>query len=122
MRVAPGGCLWRLSGGAGKRTHQPAVEDVKQRLLCIQAMESARCFEEGVITDAADADLGSVLGLGYPTWTGGTLSYIETVGLETFVSACDRLADRHGERFRPSAWLRERSRVGQKFHPSPRQG
>jgi 3-hydroxyacyl-CoA dehydrogenase/enoyl-CoA hydratase/3-hydroxybutyryl-CoA epimerase len=100
---------------------QPHVNEVKQRLLCIQALESARCFEEGVVTDAADADLGSVLGLGYPTWTGGTLSYIETVGLETFVATCDRLADRHGERFRPSAWLRERSRAGQKFHPSPRQ-
>jgi 3-hydroxyacyl-CoA dehydrogenase/enoyl-CoA hydratase/3-hydroxybutyryl-CoA epimerase len=97
---------------------QPEVEEVRQRLLYIQALESARCVEEGVITAPADADLGAVLGLGYPSWTGGTLSLIDTVGLPFFIAACDRLADRHGERFRPSAWLRARAEQGEQFHTS----
>lgn len=95
---------------------QPDVEDVKQRLLCIQALESARCVEEGVIQASADADLGAVLGVGFPGWTGGTLSYIDTVGAAEFVARCDRLAERHGERFRPSAWLRGRAARGASFH------
>ncbi len=64
--------------GAGERFPvariQPVVEEVKRRLLYIQALETARCLEEGVLTDPADGDLGSVLGWGFPTWTGGTLS------------------------------------------------
>jgi 3-hydroxyacyl-CoA dehydrogenase/enoyl-CoA hydratase/3-hydroxybutyryl-CoA epimerase len=97
---------------------QPDVEEVQQRLLYIQALESARCVEEGVITAPADADLGAVLGLGFPTWTGGTLSLIDTVGLKPFLAACDRLADRHGERFRPSKWLRARAECGEQFYPA----
>ncbi|MPN42520.1 Fatty acid oxidation complex subunit alpha [bioreactor metagenome] len=86
------------------------------RLLNMQAMESARCLEESVLTSAADGDIGSILGLGYPAWTGGTLSYIDTIGGDVFVQQCDALADQFGERFRPSAWLRERVRSGQRFH------
>lgn len=96
---------------------QPDVEEVKTRLLYSEALESARCVEEGVVPAAADADLGAVLALGYPVWTGGTLSFIETVGLAPFVAECDRLADRYGERFRPSPWLRARAAEGQLFHP-----
>ena len=95
---------------------QPDVTDVKHRLLYIQALESARCAEERVVPEPADADLGSILGLGYPSWTGGTLSFIETVGPARFVAECDRLADTYGERFRPSAWLRERARSRNAFY------
>lgn len=98
---------------------QPSVEDVKRRLLYIQALEAARCIEEGVVTEAADADIGAVLGLGFPTWAGGTLSLIETVGLATFVSECDSLAGQHGERFRPSEWLRERANNNEPFYARP---
>jgi 3-hydroxyacyl-CoA dehydrogenase/enoyl-CoA hydratase/3-hydroxybutyryl-CoA epimerase len=95
---------------------QPAVDEVKQRLLCVQALEAARCVEEGVVPDVADVDLGAVLGLGYPTWTGGPLSYMETVGLKPFVAICDRFAERYGERFRPSSWLRERAQTEISFY------
>lgn len=98
---------------------QPSVEDAKRRLLTIQALEAARCVEEGVITAPADADLGAVLGLGFPAWTGGTLSLIETVGLRAFVADCDALASQFGERFRPSAWLRARADADEPFHPRP---
>lgn len=97
---------------------QPDVQEVKHRLLYMQALESARCVEEGVVGDPADADLGSILALGFPSWTGGTLSFIETVGGVAFITDCDRLADIHGERFRPSAWLRERATRFNVFYPA----
>ena len=88
---------------------QPAIEEVKTRLLYRQALESARCLEEGVLRHAEDGDVGSIFGIGFPAWTGGTLSFIDTVGLARFVAECDRLADRYGERFRVSDALRERA-------------
>lgn len=96
---------------------QPAVEEVRDRLLYIQALESARCVEEGVIDRASDADLGSILGIGYPSWTGGALSFIDSVGLQHFVLRCEELARRHGSRFEPSEWLRERANRNMPFYP-----
>lgn len=90
---------------------QPPVEAVKERLLYIQSLEAARCMEEGVLTDPADADLGSVLGWGFPAWSGGTLSLIDTTGPARFIAACDALAAVHGERFRAPEWLRGRDRI-----------
>jgi 3-hydroxyacyl-CoA dehydrogenase/enoyl-CoA hydratase/3-hydroxybutyryl-CoA epimerase len=52
------------------------VAEVRKRLLFIQALETARCLEEGVLAQAKEGDVGSVLGWGFPTWTGGTLSLI----------------------------------------------
>ncbi len=95
---------------------QPDVETLKQRFLTIQALETARCVEEGVLTSAAEGDLGSILGIGYPAWTGGALSYIETVGLPAFVERCEHFAEAFGPRFLPSKWLIERARAGQPFH------
>lgn len=111
--------LWTgLRDAFPQAAHQPAPTDVRHRLLYIQALESARCVEESVVCDPADADLGAVLALGYPSWTGGTLSFIETVGVAPFVAECDRLAEHYGERFRPSPWLRARAAEGQTFHPA----
>jgi 3-hydroxyacyl-CoA dehydrogenase / enoyl-CoA hydratase / 3-hydroxybutyryl-CoA epimerase len=90
---------------------QPDVEAVKKRLLYIQSLETARCLEEGVVTDPADADVGSIFGWGFPAWTGGTASLVDTVGLEEFVAECDRMADACGEHYRPSAWLRARGQL-----------
>lgn len=87
---------------------QPAVEEVKKRLLYRQALEAVRCFEEGVIRTRLDADLGSILAWGFPAYTGGTLSFVEYVGVEEFVQECDRMADAYGERFRPTEGLRKR--------------
>ncbi|MFO1393610.1 MAG: 3-hydroxyacyl-CoA dehydrogenase NAD-binding domain-containing protein [Steroidobacteraceae bacterium] len=95
---------------------QPPVNDIEKRFLCIQALEAARCMEEDVVTTASEADLGSILGWGFPAWTGGTLSYIDTVGIREFVAECDRLAKRYGKRFKPSKWLRERAARGESFH------
>ncbi|MBL0115186.1 MAG: enoyl-CoA hydratase/isomerase family protein [Sphingomonadales bacterium] len=92
------------------------VAQLKQRFLYTQAIETARCLEENVIETAEDGDLGAVYGWGFPAWTGGTLSYIDTVGIEAFVRECDRLAQLHGPRFAPSTWLRERAAKRQGFY------
>lgn len=92
------------------------VEELKKRYLYAQAMETARCLEEGVLETPQDADLGAVYGWGFPLWTGGTISYIDTVGIETFVAEADRFAQKYGPRFLPSAWLRERAAKGQAFY------
>jgi 3-hydroxyacyl-CoA dehydrogenase/enoyl-CoA hydratase/3-hydroxybutyryl-CoA epimerase len=94
---------------------QPPVEEVKKRMLYVQALETARCLEENVIMHAADGDLGSVFGWGFPTWAGGTLSLIETVGITEFVAECDGLAQRHGSRFLPTAQLRQMATTGRGF-------
>jgi 3-hydroxyacyl-CoA dehydrogenase/enoyl-CoA hydratase/3-hydroxybutyryl-CoA epimerase len=95
---------------------QPDVEELKRRFLYIQALESAHCFEEGVITHPADADIGSILGIGFPSWTGGTLSFIDTVGIAGFASECKRLAEQYGARFAPSDIFLERARARQPYH------
>ncbi|MDB6060616.1 MAG: 3-hydroxyacyl-CoA dehydrogenase [Verrucomicrobiaceae bacterium] len=97
---------------------QPSVEEIKDRYLAIQALETARCLEEGVLTHATDGDIGSLLAWSFPTWTGGTLSYIDTVGIKQFVAECDRMAKAYGPRFEPSTWLRDRAARGEGFYPS----
>ena len=82
------------------------VDELKQRLLAIQALETARCFEEGVLTDVREADVGSILGFGYAPYSGGTLSYIDMMGTKKFVALCERLAKKYGERFKPNKLLR----------------
>jgi len=90
-------------------SQQPSLEEVKTRLLYRQALETVRCYEEGVIRTKLDADLGSILAWGFPPYTGGTLSFVDFVGIKTFVSTLDRLADTYGERFRPTPKLRARA-------------
>jgi 3-hydroxyacyl-CoA dehydrogenase/enoyl-CoA hydratase/3-hydroxybutyryl-CoA epimerase len=84
---------------------QPGVEELKTRLLYIQALETARCYEEGVLRSVHEADLGSILGWGFPAYTGGTLSFIDMVGPARFVAECKRLARLYGERFKPTKGL-----------------
>jgi 3-hydroxyacyl-CoA dehydrogenase/enoyl-CoA hydratase/3-hydroxybutyryl-CoA epimerase len=111
--------LWPgLAGVFPRAVQQPATDEVMKRLLYIQALEATRCMEEGVVTTAAEADLGSILGWGFPAWTGGTLSYVDTIGIRKFVAECDRLAKRYGRRFKPSKWLRERAERNEPFHPA----
>jgi 3-hydroxyacyl-CoA dehydrogenase / enoyl-CoA hydratase / 3-hydroxybutyryl-CoA epimerase len=92
------------------------VAELKTRLLAIQALESARCIEEGVVTDVREADVGSILGFGYAPFTGGTISYIDGMGTKAFVELCEGLAKNHGERFRPGKLLREMAEAGDSFY------
>lgn len=95
---------------------QPDVEALKTRLLYAQALDAARCLEEGVLTAPEDGDVGGILGLSFAPWTGGPLSLIDMAGVSRFVSQCDALADRHGERFRPPQLLRAMAREGRGFY------
>lgn len=79
-------------------------ETLKQRFLCVQALTAAEFWQQGRI-EAADADLVSVLGWGFPSYTGGVMSYIDTLGFQNFITLCDGLADNFGEALRPSAGL-----------------
>jgi len=92
------------------------VKEIEHRLLVIQALETARCFAEGVLTDVREADVGSILGFGYAPFAGGTLSYIDNMGLKNFVDLCNRLARKHGPRFRPNKLLKEMAANGETFY------
>lgn len=114
----PGGAkrLWpELSTLSGRP--RPAeswrVDVLKRRLLVVQALETLRALEAGIVADAREADVGSVLGFGFPAFTGGTASYVDGLGVARFAALCGELADRHGERFRPPAVLSELAAAGE---------
>jgi len=92
------------------------IEELKQRLLAMQALETARCIEEGVVTDMREADVGSILGFGFAPFTGGTISYIDGMGAAAFVALCSRLAKRHGDRFKPCKLLADMAKKGEAFY------
>ena len=103
--------LWPgLSQLAAEAETQPSVDELKTRYLAIQALEAARCLDENVVTEPADADVGALLGWGFAPWTGGPLSYIDMLGTGRFVELCDGLAQQHGERFLPNPMLRDLAR------------
>jgi 3-hydroxyacyl-CoA dehydrogenase/enoyl-CoA hydratase/3-hydroxybutyryl-CoA epimerase len=85
----------------------PAIEELTQRLLYRQAIETARCLAEGVLTSTHDANIGSIFGIGFPAWTGGAMQFIESEGRERFIANADALAARHGARFMLAPAVRE---------------
>jgi 3-hydroxyacyl-CoA dehydrogenase/enoyl-CoA hydratase/3-hydroxybutyryl-CoA epimerase len=105
----PAGGKKYLWPGLGERFGREPVslpmEDLKERLLFVQAIETVRCWDEGVVTTARDANIGSIMGIGFPPWTGGVLQYINGYGLTAFVARARELAERYGERFLPPASL-----------------
>ncbi|MGD0149986.1 MAG: 3-hydroxyacyl-CoA dehydrogenase NAD-binding domain-containing protein [Xanthobacteraceae bacterium] len=92
------------------------VTELKQRLLAMQALETARCIEEGVVTDMREADVGSILGFGFAPFTGGTISYIDGMGTKAFVALCSKLAKLHGDRFKPCKLLLDMAKKGETFY------
>ncbi len=120
---------------SGRRTHlwsglkdlfppadEPAdIDDLKDRYLFIEALETAKCFEEGVIESAAAANIGSIMGIGYPPLTGGTVQFMQGYdgptghGLAGFVERADQLTKLYGDRFAPTDRLREMAASGESF-------
>jgi 3-hydroxyacyl-CoA dehydrogenase/enoyl-CoA hydratase/3-hydroxybutyryl-CoA epimerase len=92
------------------------VTELKHRLLAIQALETARCFEEDVLTDVREADVGSILGFGYAPYSGGTLSYIDMMGTKKFVELCQGLEKKYGTRFAPNKLLLDMAAKGESFY------
>ena len=95
---------------------QPDPEEVKQRLLYALLAPTARTWAEGVVPDPQSADLGAIFGLGFPPYTGGPLSYIDTIGLDAYVATSDMLAQRHGARFSPPNKIREMAKKGENLY------
>ncbi|WP_346839426.1 3-hydroxyacyl-CoA dehydrogenase NAD-binding domain-containing protein [Microbulbifer sp. SAOS-129_SWC] len=102
--------------------HKPEValphRDIQDRILFRQVVESLKCLQEGVLRSVADGNVGSLLGIGAPVWTGGFLQLVNTyecdgeTGLQAFISRCDQLAARYGERFAAPAIVRETLAAG----------
>ncbi|MBV8471235.1 MAG: enoyl-CoA hydratase/isomerase family protein [Burkholderiaceae bacterium] len=109
--------LWPgLGAEFPQAAQQPAVEELVQRLVAIQAVEAARCMQEGVLTTARDADVGALLGWGFPAFRGGPIGQIHSVGVGAFVAQCEALAQRHGARFDVPALLKDMAREGRSFY------
>jgi 3-hydroxyacyl-CoA dehydrogenase/enoyl-CoA hydratase/3-hydroxybutyryl-CoA epimerase len=99
---------------------QPSAADVEQRLMYAQLIPTARTFAEGVVPDPQSADLGAIFGWGFPAWTGGPMSYIDTIGIDTFVATADMLAQRHGERFNVPQKFRDMAENGDTLYGGPK--
>ncbi|MGX5183023.1 3-hydroxyacyl-CoA dehydrogenase NAD-binding domain-containing protein [Streptomyces avermitilis] len=107
--------------------HEIPFEDMQERMLFAEALDTVRLLEEGVLTSVADANIGSIFGIGFPGWTGGVLQYINGyaggpgagagagAGLPGFVARARELAERYGERFTPPALLVEKAEKGEHF-------
>jgi 3-hydroxyacyl-CoA dehydrogenase/enoyl-CoA hydratase/3-hydroxybutyryl-CoA epimerase len=98
------------------------LRDLEERMLFAESLESVKCLDEGVIETTADANIGSILGIGFPGWTGGVLQYINSyehpdhgTGPAAFVARARELAERYGERFEPPASLVERAERGELY-------
>ncbi|MEU6369570.1 3-hydroxyacyl-CoA dehydrogenase NAD-binding domain-containing protein [Streptomyces sp. NPDC046931] len=112
------GRLWpELRQHFTKPGHTVPFEDMQERMLFSEALDTVRLLEEGVLTSVADANIGSLFGIGFPGWTGGVLQYINGYegGLPGFVARARELAERYGERFTPPALLVEKADKGEPF-------
>ncbi|MFI9306136.1 3-hydroxyacyl-CoA dehydrogenase NAD-binding domain-containing protein [Streptomyces triculaminicus] len=110
--------LWPgLAEHFGRDDARIPFADMKERMLFSEALDTVRCLEEGVLTSVADANIGSILGIGFPGWTGGALQYVNGYegGLPGFLARARELEAAYGERFAPPALLVEKAAKGEKF-------
>ena len=92
-----------------KASPAPDIEMLKRRFLYRQSIETARCLAESVLTSKAEANIGSILGIGFPAWTGGAIQFIASEGKHVFFERAEQLAAICGERFSVSAEVREKA-------------
>jgi 3-hydroxyacyl-CoA dehydrogenase/enoyl-CoA hydratase/3-hydroxybutyryl-CoA epimerase len=117
--------LWQALRDAFPLAEDPSqidLRDLEERMLFAESLESVKCLEEGVIETVADANIGSILGIGFPGWTGGVLKSITGYqhpahghGPSAFVARARELAGRYGERFEPPASLVEKGERGEQY-------
>jgi 3-hydroxyacyl-CoA dehydrogenase/enoyl-CoA hydratase/3-hydroxybutyryl-CoA epimerase len=89
--------------------------DLQDRLLFCMALESVRILQEGVLESAGDGNIGSVLGIGFPRWTGGVFQFLNQYGLQKAVQRAEALAALYGDRFEPPRLLKEKARESHAF-------
>ncbi len=92
-----------------------AEQDIKDRLLFRQVIEALKCLETNVLRTVADGNIGSIMGIGAPAWTGGLIQFVNTYGLERFSARCDELANQYGDRFVAPAIVAEKIAAGELF-------
>ncbi|MBF0106476.1 MAG: enoyl-CoA hydratase/isomerase family protein [Deltaproteobacteria bacterium] len=95
---------------------QPDINDLKKRILYIQAIEAIKCLAENVVTNPAEADIGSIFGWGFAPWSGGVCSFVDLVGVKTFVEGCTALQKKYGNRFKAPALLIRMAEEGRGFY------
>ena len=108
--------LEQFAPGGSYAEDQPTADEIKDRILYAQALEAARCMEEGIVADPREADVGSILGWGFAPYTGGTLSFIDTVGAKAFVKRAGELEAKYGDQFAVPALLKEMAEKGETFY------
>ncbi|TVT01874.1 3-hydroxyacyl-CoA dehydrogenase [Amycolatopsis bartoniae] len=96
---------------------QVPFKDLQERMLFAEALETVKCFDEGVLTSVQDANIGSIFGIGFPAWTGGVIQYINQYegGLKGFVARARELAERYGDHFLPPESLVKKAENGEIF-------
>lgn len=115
--------LWRgLADKFPVADEQPPFEDLKERLTFIMSLETIKCLDEGVLRTVADANIGSIFGIGFPALHGGAIQYVNgyesvdgRIGIEAFTARAQELADTYGDRFAPPASLLEKAKNGESF-------
>ena len=99
----------------GATTSPLSDADAKDRLLFRQVIEALKCLETGVLRTVADGNIGSIMGIGAPAWTGGLLQFVNTYGLQNFIDRCASLSAAYGERFQAPAIVAEKLAKGETF-------
>ena len=109
--------LWQgLSEICPPAAEQPSLEEAKERLLYAQLIPAAQCYAEGIVHDPQSADLGAIFGWGFAPWTGGPMSHIDTIGVDSFVRKAESLAQKYGGRFNPPEKFRDMAKSGDKLY------
>jgi 3-hydroxyacyl-CoA dehydrogenase/enoyl-CoA hydratase/3-hydroxybutyryl-CoA epimerase/3-hydroxyacyl-CoA dehydrogenase/enoyl-CoA hydratase/3-hydroxybutyryl-CoA epimerase/enoyl-CoA isomerase len=101
----------------GDRT--PDDAEITDRLFLAMLLEATRALEEGIVREPADADMGLILGIGFPPFRGGILRWADAEGGAAIL---ERLAKytHLGKRFEPTETLKRHARTGETFYPSPK--
>jgi 3-hydroxyacyl-CoA dehydrogenase/enoyl-CoA hydratase/3-hydroxybutyryl-CoA epimerase len=98
------------------KAEQPSPEEVRERLMYANLVPAAEMYARGVVHDPQSADLGAIFGWGFCPWTGGPMSHIDTIGLDTFVRTAESLAQKHGKTFSPPPKFREMAEKGERLY------
>lgn len=111
------GGIWEgLSAQYPRAAAQPELTHVQHRLLMVQVLEAVRAFEQGVLTDIREGDVGAILGWGFAPWSGGPFAWLDILGAARAVEICDGLSAQYGARFETPALLRDIASKGDSFY------
>ncbi|MFT3690146.1 3-hydroxyacyl-CoA dehydrogenase NAD-binding domain-containing protein [Paenirhodobacter sp.] len=110
------GEIWPGLAARYPRGQQPELHEIQHRLLMAQVLEAVRAFEQGVLTDIREGDVGAILGWGFAPWSGGPFGWLDILGAARAVEICEGLTARHGARFAPPTLLCDIAAKGDGFY------